>query len=87
MGEIDIIARDGDVLAFVEVKTRFNESYGGAVAAVGRHKQRRIICAASLFLAATQCDLPARFDVITVSRDETCLLRDAFRGDEICSAG
>lgn len=87
MGEIDIIARDGDVLAFVEVKTRSNASYGGAAAAVGRHKQRRIILAAGQFLATTECDLPARFDVITVLPDETRLLRDAFRGDEICSAG
>lgn len=87
MGEIDIIARDGDVLVFVEVKTRSNVSYGGAAAAVGRHKQRRVICAAGQFLAATQCDLPARFDVVTVSPDGACLLRDAFRGDETCSAG
>ncbi|MCX6100515.1 MAG: YraN family protein, partial [Candidatus Bipolaricaulota bacterium] len=43
LGEIDIVARDGDVLVFVEVKARSTSGFGGAEGAVGPAKQRRII--------------------------------------------
>ncbi len=84
-GEVDVIARQGDVLLFVEVKARTGDEYGGAAAAVTVAKQRRIIRAASAFMAQTECDLPARFDVITVSPAGVQLHRDAFQVDDPCS--
>jgi len=78
-GEIDIIARDGTVLVFVEVKARSRASHGGPECAVDRRKQHRIIASARLFLAKTECDLPARFDVVVFVHDVPRLYRDAFQ--------
>src|SRR5437016_14058692 len=41
-GEIDIVCRDGDMLVFVEVKTRGDETFGRAIEAVDRHKPMRV---------------------------------------------
>lgn len=66
-GEIDIVARDRDTLVFVEVKTRRDDAYGGASAAVTWRKQRTIVRVAQAFLARTRLHhLPCRFDVVTV---------------------
>ena len=67
MGEIDIVARDGQTVVFVEVKTRSGDAFGGGAAAVGAWKQRRIGMLAAHFL--NRCRLtaaPCRFDVVTV---------------------
>lgn len=65
-GEIDIVARRGRVIAFVEVKAR--ATLGDALDAVGQKQRRRIVRAAEHFMAqhaALQaCDL--RFDVVAV---------------------
>jgi putative endonuclease len=79
LGELDIVARDGDVLAFVEVKARSGDGFDGPEAAVGPAKQRRIIRAASLFLQVTRCELPARFDVVAIRPGVVRLHRDAFQ--------
>ena len=65
-GEIDIIARKGDVVAFVEVKQRKNADFGEAREFVTYSKQRRVIAAAELWLLKTGCELQPRFDVIEV---------------------
>lgn len=65
-GEIDIIARKGDVVAFVEVKQRKNADFGEAREFVTYSKQRRVIAAAELWLLKTCCELQPRFDVIEV---------------------
>jgi len=65
-GEIDIIARKGNVVAFVEVKQRKNADFGEAREFVTYTKQRRVIAAAELWLAKTGCELQPRFDVIEV---------------------
>ena len=49
-GEIDIIAKDGNSLVFVEVKTRHNVAYGRPEEAVTKTKQRHIIAAANIYL-------------------------------------
>src|SRR5687768_10121349 len=49
-GELDIVARDGDVLVIGEVRTRSSESFGGAAASVDGWKQHKIIRAATLLL-------------------------------------
>ena len=68
-GEIDIIARDGGYLVFVEVKTRRSDERGGPAAAVTPAKQRVLTRAAQAWLAAHDAwQAPCRFDVV-------CLLR------------
>ena len=67
-GEIDIIARDGVVLVFVEVKTRHGAEYGGGAEAITRLKRRRMTRVAEAYLARQGLvDVPCRFDVVVVS--------------------
>ena len=65
-GEIDIIARDGDYLVFLEVRARSNRAYCGAAASVDYRKQRRLLRTAQLFLQRHPelAGMPCRFDVI-----------------------
>jgi putative endonuclease len=78
-GEIDIVARDGSTIVFIEVKARSSREFGGPDAAVDPGKQRRIAVAAGEFLQQTGCELPARFDVVTFSGERPSVYRDAFR--------
>jgi putative endonuclease len=83
-GEIDLIARDGRVLAFVEVKTRRSQKYGPAAAAVTREKQRHLIKASQLYLIQKKkADELCRFDVVTVAMEAQLphieLIKDAFQ--------
>jgi putative endonuclease len=65
-GEIDLIARDGAYLVFIEVKYRSSLKDGDSLEAVNRRKQRKIIRVAEYYLCMHQekTDLPCRFDVI-----------------------
>ena len=66
-GEIDIIARDGDTVVFVEVKARVTDDFGGAAAAITAWKQRRIAQMAVDYLARRSLhDCPCRFDVVAI---------------------
>ncbi len=71
-GEIDIIARDGPALVFVEVKTRSSTAYGTAAEAVTGRKQAKISLMASEFLLRRRSALavPCRFDVVAVAAEE-----------------
>ena len=66
MGEIDIIASKGDIVSFVEVKLRKNDSFAAAREFVTPAKQRRIITTAGLWLSENGCELQPRFDVIEI---------------------
>ena len=68
VGEIDIIVRKGDVLAFVEVKTRHGNRYGTPAQAVNFRKQKKIIQTAHWFLRQKHLEDKCfcRFDVIEV---------------------
>jgi putative endonuclease len=80
-GEIDLVARDGDTLVFVEVRFRGSESFGGARASVDRAKQRRILAAARHYLAGRP-ERPCRCDVVVLDRLDPARvdwIRDAFR--------
>jgi putative endonuclease len=84
-GEVDVIAWDGDVLVFVEVKARRNAE--PPEDAVNFQKQQRIIRAARAFMSK-HCltDAPYRFDILAVtavpgSRAQCRLLRDAFNSN------
>ena len=66
-GEIDIVARDGATIVFVEVKARATAEFGTAAEAVTVAKQRRLGAMAVDYLARnrfTQC--PCRFDVVAI---------------------
>jgi putative endonuclease len=69
LGEIDIIARDGDALVFVEVKARRSLRFGRAKAAVNALKQKQIARVAIWYLKVTdQMGAKARFDVVAIDR-------------------
>lgn len=66
-GEIDLIARDGPVVVFVEVKTRTAEGFGRPADAVTDRKRRKMALVASAFLARMGWgERPCRFDVVEV---------------------
>jgi putative endonuclease len=81
--EADIIAREGDDLAIVEVKTRESAEHGPPDRAIGPDKQRHLLRVAREYTRSN--DIPwehVRFDVVTVvlrPRLEITLLRRAFR--------
>lgn len=82
-GEIDIIARDAEYLAFVEVKTREESSMVGPLEAVTAAKQRRIIRTALSYLQKYPQNLQPRFDVAAVTTihgipSTVCYLKNAF---------
>lgn len=64
--EIDIIAKDGNVLCFVEVKTRKSKNFGYASEAVDFHKRSKMILGARNFMVSNRTDMPIRFDVVEV---------------------
>ena len=66
-GEVDIIARDGDDLVFVEVKTRSSCTFGTPQEAVNRRKQQQIIHLAEIYLQSHPSRLQPRFDVVAVT--------------------
>jgi putative endonuclease len=66
VGEIDVIAKDGDEIVFVEVRARASAEFGGAAASVGGGKRRKLIRAASLWLQARGWDGACRFDVVAL---------------------
>ena len=71
-GEIDLICLDGNTLVFIEVRQRRSDRYGGASASITTAKQRKLITAAQQFLQRHRehASRPARFDVITLGRDD-----------------
>ena len=65
LGELDLVAEDGRVLVFIEVKARRTAQFGGAIHAVHRQKQQKLIKLAAQFLAQRHwMDRPCRFDVV-----------------------
>lgn len=66
LGEIDIIARRGRYIVFVEVKMRKDAAFAQAREFVTPAKQRRIIATAQMYLSANDIELQPRFDVLEV---------------------
>lgn len=64
--EIDIIASDGKLLLFVEVKTRSNENVIAAYEAVDEKKRHNLLAAMHVYLRWHYVQIPSRFDIITV---------------------
>ena len=80
IGELDVVARAGDLLVIAEVRTRASDRFGGAAASIGWRKQRRIAATAALFLdrhpELRHCRV--RFDVLVVRDGRVEWLPHAF---------
>lgn len=71
LGEVDIIARDGETLVFVEIKTRRDKSLGYAKEAVDKRKKRQLSKVALAYMKAEDCcDVKSRFDVVAINLEE-----------------
>lgn len=66
-GEIDLIAREGATVVFVEVRRRASEAYGGAAASITAAKREKLLKTARHFLAGISPLPPCRFDAVLVS--------------------
>lgn len=79
-GEIDLVARDGGYLVFIEVKYRSDVSCGNALEAVNVRKQETIRRVAQFYLITHHLpeDIPCRFDVVGITGMQLILIKDAF---------
>jgi len=92
-GELDIVARDGSTLVFVEVKSVWNNNQGNPAARVNTAKQRKIWQTACHFLATQKkfapkgFDEPCRFDVLSARVYQQPLqfshIKNAFEGTQV----
>ncbi|MFQ5963399.1 MAG: YraN family protein [Candidatus Scalinduaceae bacterium] len=89
-GEIDIVAYDKGVIAFVEVKTRLSDSFGTPEMSITNEKRRKIINCALHYLSTNKIeDIDYRFDVVSIlfKRDsknpDVELLKNAFTADRV----
>ncbi|PRD49330.1 YraN family protein [Sphingobacterium haloxyli] len=82
--EIDIIAKEGDILAFIEVKSRSSTQFGEPFQFVDFKKQKNLIRAAGVFLRRINHQGDIRFDIVSVysrnGKKEISLVKDAFWG-------
>jgi putative endonuclease len=83
VGELDVVALDGESLCFVEIKARATQEFGPSIAAVRGGKQRKIVRAAMLFLSKNRSRRACRFDVLGIDRNADggwnfTLVRNAF---------
>jgi len=86
-GEIDIVAEQGGVVVFIEVKTRTSDRYGTPGEGVNFRKQRHITQVSSMYLAEKNLtDALVRFDVVSIvlsgAKFTTEIIRDAFEAAE-----
>jgi len=78
-GEIDIVARDGETIIFVEVKAKDTAEFGSAAEAVDARKQRRIASMAVDYLARNRLTKrPCRFDVVAIDGAVLTYYKGAF---------
>ena len=79
-GEIDLIAREGQYLVFVEVKYRASGEFGNPLEAVSPGKQKRILRTALYYLTVKGYgeNQACRFDVLGISPEGICLMKNAF---------
>ena len=68
-GELDIVARRGEMLVIAEVRLRSHADYGGAAASITHEKRRRIVRAARFLLRTRPAlaELAVRFDILLLS--------------------
>jgi putative endonuclease len=83
VGEIDIIAKDGNTIVFIEVKTRTDVSFGYPFEAVNKKKRHKLKNLALLYLKSKGKEYPVRFDVLSIfcmdkGKKEIEHIKDAF---------
>jgi putative endonuclease len=83
IGEIDIIAQDGNTIVFIEVKTRTDEFFGQPFEAVNKKKRRKLKNVALLYLKRHVREFSVRFDVLSIfyrenGKSEINHIKDAF---------
>ncbi|HEY5950249.1 MAG TPA: YraN family protein [Kofleriaceae bacterium] len=80
VGELDIVARDGRVLVFVEVRSRRSTEFGSALDAISWAKRRKVTRVAMAYLARRRPQFDeARFDVVAITGEEIVHVEDAWR--------
>lgn len=79
-GEIDLVTKDGEYYAFVEVKYRSNTKQGLPEEAVDYRKMRRITLTAQHYFVHHKLSefTPCRFDVVVILKEEIRLIQNAF---------
>jgi putative endonuclease len=70
-GEIDLVARDGTTLVFVEVRLRRGQAFGGAAASITATKRARLLRAAGLYLARLRTTPDCRIDAVLLDALDT----------------
>jgi putative endonuclease len=81
--DLDLVARQGNVVVFVEVKTRGSLRFGRPVEAVGRRKRSAMARMAEVWrIRFGQPEDRYRFDVISVEPEGVTHIQDAWRGVE-----
>jgi len=79
-GELDIVARQGDELVFVEVRSRSASRHGDALDAIGPRKQQQVARVAQAYISLeSPAFVTSRFDVIAQTGEKLEHLVDAFR--------
>ena len=66
-GEIDLIAREGATVVFVEVRSRASDAYGGAAASITAAKREKLLKTARHYLAGITPLPQCRFDAVLIS--------------------
>jgi len=78
-GEIDLVARQGPVLVFVEVRRRSSQTFGGAEVSVHRKKKGSLRRAAEIYLLAHPHEGDCRFDLVSIEGAKLTWNRDILR--------
>lgn len=65
--EVDLIAKTGQTIVFVEVKARYSDRFGEPEVFVTKTKQRFLVAAAQHYLNQNNIDLESRFDIIAIT--------------------
>ena len=80
LGEIDIVAREGETIVFVEVRRRASSAFGGAAASITTKKRARLLRAARHYLSRLRSIPACRFDALLIEGDPPRIqwIRDAF---------
>jgi putative endonuclease len=83
LGEIDLVAREGDTTVFVEVRSRRSSAFGGAAASITAAKRQRLLKAARHYISRQRALPQCRFDALLIQGEPPHIewLRNAF-GDQ-----
>ncbi len=89
-GEIDIVAKEGEYICFIEVKTRTSNSFAEPYEAVDYKKQKKLYRLAEIWLSMHKLhNALCRFDIVSILLNKNCaiceikLIKDAFWLDNV----